>query len=72
MKLKHSDLLDEIETAIDRLGKAELLDLYNYLFPCKTIVHKEDVDWEEYDPKFTRAKFAKSKKSAVRVDLSDD
>jgi hypothetical protein len=50
MKLKKSDLLDEIETALDHLGKAELLDLYNYLFPCKMIVHKEDVDWEEYDP----------------------
>lgn len=71
MKLKRSDLFDEIETAIDHLGKQELLDLYNYLFPCKMIVHKEDIEWEEYDSKFTRAKFAKSKKSAVRVDLSE-
>lgn len=72
MKLKRSDILDEIETAIDRLGKAELLDLYNYLFPYRVFVSKENVDWEEYDPKFTRAKFAKSIKSPVRVDLSDD
>lgn len=45
MKLKRSDLIDEIENKLDGLTKRELIDLYNYLFPCKLIVHEEDIDW---------------------------